>query len=168
MINKKWLILSYCKRFSKLKYAKYLETFTSGPPLGLSFYKLNLEHKEGVVKSASKTPWGQCPTVYRINVQYNCWGEKNNILCLSWMQRNKRGKYHMRRKLSKMVDTTYHFIIPIFSISLDLLTHLLWCYFHILKNIFACLFSVHNTISLSRHEQVCLLGAMMGEVSLET
>ena len=24
------------------------------------------------------------------------------------------------------------------------------------KNIFACLFSVHNTISLSRHEQVCL------------
>ena len=154
MINKKWLILSYCKRFSKLKYAKYLETFTSGPPLGLSFYKLNLEHKKGVVKSASKTPWGQCPTVYRINVQYNCWGEKNNILCLSWMQRNK--------------SISYHFIIPIFSISLDLLTHLLWCYFHILKNICACLFSVHNTISLSRHEQVCLLAAMMGEVSLET
>ena len=25
------------------------------------------------------------------------------------------------------------------------------------KNIFACLFSIHNTISLSRHEQVCLL-----------
>ena len=25
------------------------------------------------------------------------------------------------------------------------------------KNIFACLFSVHNTISLSRHEQVCLI-----------
>ena len=25
------------------------------------------------------------------------------------------------------------------------------------KNIFACLFSVHNTISLSRHEQVCLM-----------
>ena len=25
------------------------------------------------------------------------------------------------------------------------------------QNIFACLFSVHNTISLSRHEQVCLL-----------
>ena len=24
------------------------------------------------------------------------------------------------------------------------------------KNIFACLFSVHNTISLSCHEQVCL------------
>ena len=24
------------------------------------------------------------------------------------------------------------------------------------KNIFACLLSVHNTISLSRHEQVCL------------
>ena len=47
------------------------------------------------------------------------------------------------------------------------------------KNIFACLFSVHNTISLSRHEQVCLMrlrferyfshhGPMMGEVSLET
>ena len=48
------------------------------------------------------------------------------------------------------------------------------------KNIFACLFSVHNTISLSRHEQVCLMrlrferyfshhrAAMMGEVSLET
>ena len=26
------------------------------------------------------------------------------------------------------------------------------------KNIFACLFSIHNTISLSRHEQVCLSG----------
>ena len=26
-----------------------------------------------------------------------------------------------------------------------------------LKNIFACLFSVQNTISLSRHEQVCLM-----------
>ena len=25
------------------------------------------------------------------------------------------------------------------------------------KNIFACLFSVHNTISLLRHEQVCLI-----------
>ena len=25
------------------------------------------------------------------------------------------------------------------------------------KNIFACLFSVHNTISFSRHEQVCLM-----------
>ena len=25
------------------------------------------------------------------------------------------------------------------------------------KNIFACLFSVYNTISLSRHEQVCLI-----------
>ena len=25
------------------------------------------------------------------------------------------------------------------------------------KNIFACLFSVHNTISLTRHEQVCLM-----------
>ena len=25
------------------------------------------------------------------------------------------------------------------------------------KNIFACLFSVHNTISLPRHEQVCLM-----------
>ena len=48
------------------------------------------------------------------------------------------------------------------------------------KNIFACLFSVHNTISLSRHEQVCLMrlrferyfshhrDPMMGEVSLET
>ena len=30
-------------------------------------------------------------------------------------------------------------------------------YLVILKNIFACLFSVHNTISLSRHEQVCLM-----------
>ena len=26
------------------------------------------------------------------------------------------------------------------------------------KNIFTCLFSIHNTISLSRHEQVCLSG----------
>ena len=32
------------------------------------------------------------------------------------------------------------------------------------KNIFACLFSVHNRISLSRHEQVWLC-PMMGEVS---
>ena len=29
--------------------------------------------------------------------------------------------------------------------------------FNIRKNIFACLFSVHNIISLSRHEQVCLM-----------
>ena len=28
--------------------------------------------------------------------------------------------------------------------------------FYIHKNIFACLFSIHNTISLSCHEQVCL------------
>ena len=28
---------------------------------------------------------------------------------------------------------------------------------NIRKNIFACLFSVHNTISLSCHEQVCLM-----------
>ena len=28
--------------------------------------------------------------------------------------------------------------------------------FNIRKNIFACLFSIHNTIRLSRHEQVCL------------
>ena len=53
-------------------------------------------------------------------------------------------------------------------------------YINIRKNIFACLFSVHNTISLSRHEQVFLMrlrferyfthpdGPMMGEVSLET
>ena len=26
------------------------------------------------------------------------------------------------------------------------------------KNVFACLYSIHNTISLSRHEQVCLSG----------
>ena len=34
------------------------------------------------------------------------------------------------------------------------------------KNIFACLFSVHNTMSLSRHEQVCLMRLRfeMGEV----
>ena len=63
----------------------------------------------------------------------------------------------------------------------------------ILKDIFACLFSIHNTISLSCHEQVCLSGLrferyfshhslsrisqylskhkrcpMMGEVSVET
>ena len=29
------------------------------------------------------------------------------------------------------------------------------------KNIFACLFSIYNTISLSRHEQVCLSGLML-------
>ena len=27
---------------------------------------------------------------------------------------------------------------------------------NICKSIYACLFSVHNTISLSRHEQICL------------
>ena len=30
--------------------------------------------------------------------------------------------------------------------------------FGIHKDIFACLFSIHNTIGLSRHEQVCLSG----------
>ena len=34
------------------------------------------------------------------------------------------------------------------------------------KNIYACLLSIHNTTSLSCHEQV--LGPMIGEVSLET
>ena len=29
--------------------------------------------------------------------------------------------------------------------------------FFIRKNIFACLFSVHSIVSLSRHEQVCLM-----------
>ena len=42
---------------------------------------------------------------------------------------------------------------------MDLLEHLKMSLlnFNIRKNIFACLFSVHNTISLSRHEQVCLM-----------
>ena len=31
------------------------------------------------------------------------------------------------------------------------------CIIYVRKNIFACLFSVHNTITLSRHEQVCLM-----------
>ena len=49
--------------------------------------------------------------------------------------------------------------------------------FDIRKNIFACLFSAHNTISLSRHEQVRLMRLRFeryfshhraeGEVSLE-
>ena len=50
---------------------------------------------------------------------------------------------------------------------------------HVTKDIFACLFSIHNRVSLSCHEQVCLSElrferyfshhqAMMGEVSLET
>ena len=30
--------------------------------------------------------------------------------------------------------------------------------FDIHKNVFACLFSIRNIISLSRHEQVCLSG----------
>ena len=30
--------------------------------------------------------------------------------------------------------------------------------YHVHKDIFACLFSIHNTISLSCHEQVCLSG----------
>ena len=30
------------------------------------------------------------------------------------------------------------------------------CYFYIRKNIFSCLFSIHNTINLSHREQVCL------------
>ena len=37
---------------------------------------------------------------------------------------------------------------------------------HIRKNIFACLFSVHNTISLSRHEQVCLM--RLSEINIVT
>ena len=38
-------------------------------------------------------------------------------------------------------------------------------HFYIRKNIFACLFSVHNTISLSRHEQVCLMRLRFGDTS---
>ena len=43
------------------------------------------------------------------------------------------------------------------------------------KNIFTCLLSLHNTISLSRHEQVCLTRLLFeillpssGPISLET
>ena len=34
-LYKRWLILSYSKRFSKLKYAWLLEAFSFGPPPGL-------------------------------------------------------------------------------------------------------------------------------------
>ena len=40
----------------------------------------------------------------------------------------------------------------------ELLARLLKLIIDIRKNIFACLFSIHNTISLSRYEQVCLSG----------
>ena len=33
------------------------------------------------------------------------------------------------------------------------------------KNIFACLFSIHKTINLSRHEQVCLSGYVSRDTS---
>ena len=36
------------------------------------------------------------------------------------------------------------------------------------KNIFACLLSVHNTISLSRHEQVCLSRLRFERLFLDT
>ena len=43
----------------------------------------------------------------------------------------------------------------------DNFTHIQAIFFsdmlYVRKNIFACLFSVHNTIILSRHKQVCLL-----------
>ena len=51
------------------------------------------------------------------------------------------------RRYSKI----FKFLKPVFSYAC-ILTSL----YHIGKNIFACLFSVHNAISLSCHEQVCL------------
>ena len=32
------------------------------------------------------------------------------------------------------------------------------------KNIFPCLFNVYNTISLSRHEQICLMMIHFGDI----
>ena len=59
----------------------------------------------------------------------------------------------------------------------DVLTFKVNHSFFIRKNIFGCPLSVHNTISLSRHEQLCLRRLyferylshyeMMGKVSLE-
>ena len=50
-----------------------------------------------------------------------------------------------------LVNPDFKLVNSLISWSLDKVTT------GIRKNIFACLFSVHNTISLSRHEQVCLM-----------
>ena len=42
------------------------------------------------------------------------------------------------------------------SITRQVLARLLLTKEALRENIFACLFSIHNAISLSRHEQVCL------------
>ena len=54
MFNKRWLILSESKRFSKLKYTeRSIDFFTPS-----AFHQLNLEHKNGVWTNCFENPWG--------------------------------------------------------------------------------------------------------------
>ena len=74
-----------------------------------------------------------------------------NIFCM--LRMNSRNKY-----------TCLHILTLRGFFKIFLPQPLVWCFqliliiqYAVLKNIFACLFSVHNTIRLSRHEQVRLI-----------
>ena len=56
------------------------------------------------------------------------------------------------------IDPTWFRISPILRVIFEFLRLSITHHGYIHKDIFACLFSIHNTISLSCHEQVCLSG----------
>ena len=75
----------------------------------------------------------------------------NNLgtLTMSFNNINKQNKYYQLWKdIFKIINGGHG--------ELKLHEKIRQCY-NVRKNTFACLFSVHNTISLSRHEQVCLM-----------
>ena len=72
-------------------------------------------------------------------------GLQNKYLYSVRMRENKDQKNSEYGHFSRSVN---------FIDAFDSQNNVSWQYLR--KNIFACLFSVHNTISLSSHEQVCL------------
>ena len=71
-----------------------------------------------------------------------------NIVCMLYML--SRNFHFLFWLVQRMLCTSLSFLLS----SQTLLHTLLQT---ICKNIFACLFSIHNTISLSRNKQVCLM-----------
>ena len=112
MINKRWLILSYSKRFSKLGYAELLGTSSSssqprlwpGPPPDFHAFDL-LQTQFGTQKRCSekcfKNPLRPMP--YNLQNKY--------VIELMGREKTCFAYPECKGTRSKMVDTTYHFII---------------------------------------------------------
>ena len=93
------------------------------------------------------------------------------------IERSQKGRLNSSKKNSSWVKKTYSHLAVIYNINRNRMNskNLALLFFlavlkqkpkdclhckaeiNIRKNIFACLFIVYNTISLSRHEQACLM-----------